>query len=170
MPKDVPITDEGYEDIDAFFSGEPAASTSRRGSSGTSKKGKATEMLSKAARREAKSKNDFAPNFELGQVGRRTGVKIRSDVPRTQAGYEDFDAFFKSPTSASAHGAPSSNGRGSARLSTTSSVGVGRRASVADTDYDKSRRASTFSFVDTEHNSDDDDEGALCRPLPCPWD
>lgn len=159
MPKNVPITDEGYEDFEAFFSGGDPSGSAAAGSSSSrsaAKSTKAAELMSKAARREARAKQDsnaFAPNFELGAVGRRTGIKIRNDVPRTQDGYEDFEAFFKSPNQAS-----TSRSRMSARTSVASSVGVGRRASTV-ADADKSGWSMTNGHQDSENDEDNSDEG-----------
>lgn len=158
MPKNVPITDEGYEDFEAFFT--DAGPSTRRRSSSSRAAAQATQpaadLLSKAARREARSKQNpssVAPNFELGTVGRRTGIKMRADVPRTQEGYEDFEAFFKSPGSAaSATSSAKGKGRNSRRVS---SVGVGRRASVADL----STRSPAKQLDDPDEDMSEPDQG-----------
>lgn len=176
MPKNVPITDEGYEDFEAFFSGNGGdagpsrsaakSSKSNKGSAAAAGPTAAADLLSKAARREARSKQDtnvFAPNFELGAVGRRTGIKIRNDVPRTQEGYEDFEAFFKSPTGATGHKSKRSS-RPSVRTSAASSIGVGRRASTA-TDVDKSAWSVANGHEDDEDEDSEQDEGACVGVL-----
>lgn len=139
MPSNVPLNEYGAEDPDAFFASptstiNPASTRKHVGSSRKKKAATKTDANPEGARRQPRPDR----GHELGEVGRKTGARIKG-VAKDAQGVESVEEFFKSP--------PPTAGR-IRRDSDESSVGVGRRESMAaDSSARRSRRETGWSVV-----------------------
>ena len=146
MPANVPLNEYGAEDPDAFFASptstiNPASTRKHIASSRKKKPASKTDANLEGARRQPRPDR----GHELGEVGRKTGARIKG-APKDAQGVESVEEFFKSP--------PPTLGGGSRRSSIASSVGVGRRESMAaaDSSARRNRRETGYSVA---HNGDE---------------
>lgn len=179
MPKNVPLTEEGVEDYEAFFSPPQASKSNGAALKSARSKQRMKAMntssgipLNNADAHRREDRPDKA--HELGMVGRKTGVRMRDNVPKNAMGVEDIDAFFRSPTNTIASvnlmSAKSTvsirdvNGMKGASASArrrVSSVGLGRRETIS---ISRGRRQTDYGLDESVQLEDDMeiDEGGLC--------